>query len=30
MADNLLPLERWFEIQSSNGEHFPSGNRGLL
>ena len=27
MADNFLPLERWFEIQSSNGEHFPNGNR---
>ena len=27
MTDNLLPLERWFEFRSSNGEYFPSGNQ---
>ena len=27
MTDNLLPLERWFKSQSSNGDHFPNGNK---
>ena len=26
MTDNLLPLERWFQVQSSNREYFPRGD----
>ena len=26
MTDNLLPLERWFQVQSSNGNCFPHGD----
>ena len=27
MKDDLLPLENWFKLQSSNGENFPNGNQ---
>ena len=30
MTDDLLPLERWFQSQSSNGDHFPNGNRNYF
>lgn len=30
MTDNLLPLERWFQTQSSNGECFPIGKKNYF